>query len=189
MTDIAVSTSDHPTFRRGRRVVVPLWTSAEIWRLRTAKRITVRGFAGWLGVSDRMVSKWEAGTVPSPTNQEVLDEALARLSPAEMARFRARPERSPRQRTPEAEPARVDVPTAVPATVRQQQLLAELWESDDMRTALGAHDIAFLFGTLQRHGISQRRIAAMVGIAQSEVCEILAGAPGWPVRGAGARRA
>jgi hypothetical protein len=31
--------------------------------------MSVRDFAAWLGVSDRMVSKWEAGTIPGPVNQ------------------------------------------------------------------------------------------------------------------------
>jgi DNA-binding transcriptional regulator YiaG len=71
-------------FRAGQRAVVPRWTAAEIWRLRTAKRMSVRGFAAWLGVSDRMVSKWEGGTTPGPVNQAALDSALRLCSPEEL---------------------------------------------------------------------------------------------------------
>ncbi len=48
--------------------------------LRTALRMTVRQFAVHIGVSDRMVSNWEAGGVgiaPRPSNQAALDTALS----------------------------------------------------------------------------------------------------------------
>jgi Helix-turn-helix len=46
--------------------------------LRQALRMSVRAFAEHLGVSARMVSKWEAGAVPRPVNQAALDTALTR---------------------------------------------------------------------------------------------------------------
>ena len=36
------------------------WTGREVRALREARRMSVREFAAHLGVSDRMVSKWEA---------------------------------------------------------------------------------------------------------------------------------
>lgn len=54
--------------------------------------MSVREFAAHLGVSDRMVSKWEAGgrsIRPRPVNQEALDTSLAQASPEVRARFAA----------------------------------------------------------------------------------------------------
>lgn len=52
--------------------------------------MTVREFAKHLGVSDRMVSVWEASGVrvrPGPLNQAGLDESLRRCSEDERRRF------------------------------------------------------------------------------------------------------
>ena len=54
------------------------WSGPEIRMLRQALRLSVRAFAENLGVSARMVSKWEAGATPRPFNQAALDTALAR---------------------------------------------------------------------------------------------------------------
>ncbi|WP_218026912.1 SUMF1/EgtB/PvdO family nonheme iron enzyme [Nocardia vaccinii] len=66
------------------------WTGADVAALRVARRMSLIEFAGHLGVSERMVSKWEAkGTdiTPRPVNQAALDTSLARLTPDELARF------------------------------------------------------------------------------------------------------
>lgn len=66
------------------------WTGLEIRRLREALRMSVREFAYHLGVSDRMVSKWEAGREkirPRPINQAALDMCLKRASPDVHERF------------------------------------------------------------------------------------------------------
>src|SRR5690349_19871768 len=44
-----------------------------------------------------------------------------------------------------------------------------------MRAALSVRDIRAVYRLLQKHGVSQRRIAAMAGQSQSEISEILAG--------------
>src|SRR5690242_16686529 len=44
-----------------------------------------------------------------------------------------------------------------------------------MRAALAVRDIRTVYRLLQRHGVSQRRIAAMAGQSQSVISEILAG--------------
>ena len=52
--------------------------------------MSVREFAAHLGVSDRMVSKWEAGgreIRPHPVNQAALDESLRRCDDEEVRRF------------------------------------------------------------------------------------------------------
>jgi transcriptional regulator with XRE-family HTH domain len=57
------------------------WTGREVKLLREARRLSVREFAAHLGVSDRMVSKWEAGGAnirPRPVNQAALDTSLRR---------------------------------------------------------------------------------------------------------------
>ena len=66
------------------------WTGREARALRVAIRMSVRDFAAYLGVSDRAVSKWEAGgenTVPRPDSQAMLDTALERASAEAHARF------------------------------------------------------------------------------------------------------
>jgi hypothetical protein len=57
-------------------------------------RLSIREFAHHLGVSDRMVSKWEAGSIPRPVNQAALDTALTRADHDIQARFACWPTRS-----------------------------------------------------------------------------------------------
>ncbi|MBF6358273.1 SUMF1/EgtB/PvdO family nonheme iron enzyme [Nocardia higoensis] len=69
---------------------VKRWTGAEVRALREARRMSVVDFAAHLGVSDRMVSKWESGgrrICPRPINQAALDTSLLRLDPMARARF------------------------------------------------------------------------------------------------------
>lgn len=56
-----------------------------------------------------------------------------------------------------------------------RQIEPAVWESPAAREALAARDVAGIYQTLQRVGISQRRIAALTGQSQSEISEILAG--------------
>ncbi|MGH3754138.1 MAG: hypothetical protein ACRDRP_15875 [Pseudonocardiaceae bacterium] len=51
----------------------------------------------------------------------------------------------------------------------------EFFDSEEMRAALTARDIAAVYRLLGRLGVSQRRIAHLTGQSQSEVCEILKG--------------
>ncbi|RKN52462.1 DNA-binding protein, partial [Streptomyces klenkii] len=56
------------------------WTGRETKALRLAHRMTVRGFAARIGVSDRMVSKWEQrgpGIIPRQGTQSALDTLLS----------------------------------------------------------------------------------------------------------------
>ena len=69
---------------------VQSWTGAEISALRQAKRMSIREFAAHLGVSERMISKWEAGgegIKPRPVNQAALDTCLGHCDPDTQARF------------------------------------------------------------------------------------------------------
>lgn len=53
-------------------------------------RMSIREFAAHLGVSERMISKWEAGREnihPRPINQAALDTCLTRCDPDTQARF------------------------------------------------------------------------------------------------------
>ena len=52
---------------------------------------------------------------------------------------------------------------------------SEVWDRPDMRHALATRDIGAVFQILQRHGVSQRKIAARTGQTQGEVSEILHG--------------
>ena len=70
--------------------MVPQWSGREVRALREARRMSVREFAAHLGVSDRMVSKWEAGgdaIRPRPLNQAVLDTSLQLGTAEERDRF------------------------------------------------------------------------------------------------------
>jgi formylglycine-generating enzyme required for sulfatase activity len=69
---------------------VQRWSGREVRALREAKRMSIRDFAGHLGVSERMISKWEAGgerLIPRPVNQSALDTSLASSSSDVQARF------------------------------------------------------------------------------------------------------
>lgn len=69
---------------------VDRWSGRDVRALREAKRMSLRQFAKRLGISDRMVSKWEAGgdgIHPRPVNQAALDTFLAQSTPEEQARF------------------------------------------------------------------------------------------------------
>lgn len=69
---------------------VRIWSGREVRALRDAKRMSLREFAAHLGVSDRMVSKWEAkgdAIHPRPVNQAALDTSLATSTADERARF------------------------------------------------------------------------------------------------------
>jgi transcriptional regulator with XRE-family HTH domain len=67
--------------------VVAQWTPALIGGFRQALRLTVRQFGAHLGVSHRMVSKWEAGAYPRPRSEELLDTALRRAPHEAKQRF------------------------------------------------------------------------------------------------------
>jgi formylglycine-generating enzyme required for sulfatase activity len=69
---------------------VQLWSGREVRALREAKRMSIRAFAAHLGVSERMVSKWEKGADaihPRPVNQQALDSSLAASSSDVQVRF------------------------------------------------------------------------------------------------------
>lgn len=66
------------------------WTRTEIHALRQARRMSVREFAAHLGVSMRIVSRWEradAPTHPRPVNQAVLDTSLRQADADTRQRF------------------------------------------------------------------------------------------------------
>ncbi|MBT2383577.1 DNA-binding transcriptional regulator [Streptomyces sp. ISL-11] len=66
------------------------WTGLEARALRLALRMSVRAFAGHLGVAVRTISKWEkllASIEPRSDTQAILDTALARADAAAHLRF------------------------------------------------------------------------------------------------------
>ncbi|MGI5215074.1 SUMF1/EgtB/PvdO family nonheme iron enzyme [Plantactinospora sp. CA-290183] len=66
------------------------WSGRETRALRQAKRMSLREFAAYLGVSDRTVSKWEAGAEriqPRPDSQAMLDTVLERSGDEVRNRF------------------------------------------------------------------------------------------------------
>ncbi|HEY7222548.1 MAG TPA: SUMF1/EgtB/PvdO family nonheme iron enzyme [Micromonosporaceae bacterium] len=69
---------------------IPQWTGKEVRALRLARRMSVRAFAAHLGVSDRMVSKWESSSDairPRSLNQAALDTSLATCNVQTRTRF------------------------------------------------------------------------------------------------------
>lgn len=83
------------------------WSGRETRALREAKRMSICEFADRLGVSDRMISKWEAGGEnihPRPVNQAALDTFLGQSGPDVQARFDLLIG-EPRPMEPEIEPA------------------------------------------------------------------------------------
>src|SRR5688572_12655975 len=90
--------------------MVATWTGVESRALREALRLSVREFGRRLGVSNRSVSKWEAGGSairPRPFTQGLLDTALILADDESRARVRAL--LHPRNDTEHAPPA-VDSP-------------------------------------------------------------------------------
>ena len=78
----------------------------------------------------------------------------------------------PRRSTRPGPPRR---PLAEMASSRRRDHIPPIvWERPDMRRCLAEHDIAGVYRLLQRHGVSQRALAARTGQSQSEVSEIIA---------------
>jgi transcriptional regulator with XRE-family HTH domain len=69
---------------------VPRWTGREAKALRRALRMSVRGFAEYLGVAARTIANWEQraeSVEPKPWMQETLDTALRLAAPDVQERF------------------------------------------------------------------------------------------------------
>lgn len=69
---------------------VSTWTGAEAEALRVALRMSLRGFAEYLGVSVGAVASWKRRGItvrPTPEMQRVLDAALAQVGPEIRQRF------------------------------------------------------------------------------------------------------
>jgi len=69
---------------------IRIWSGREIRALREARRMSQRDFAAHLGISERIVAKWEAGGEkinPRPVNQSALDSSLAAAPPDVHERF------------------------------------------------------------------------------------------------------
>ncbi|KIE26902.1 hypothetical protein LK08_11835 [Streptomyces sp. MUSC 125] len=107
---------------------VQRWTGREARALRLATRRSVRGFASYLGVSDRTVSNWEARgeeIVVAPDSQALLDTALERSD----AEVRQRFWDSVGVPTPEAAPTPDDylpIPVPEPGLVHRSEDLEGL---------------------------------------------------------------
>ncbi|MFD7494156.1 NB-ARC domain-containing protein [Streptomyces sp. NPDC059832] len=107
---------------------VQRWTGREARALRLATRRSVRGFASYLGVSDRTVSNWEARgeeIVVAPDSQALLDTALERSD----AEVRQRFWDSVGVPTPEAAPAPDEyrpIPVPEPGLVHRSEDLEGL---------------------------------------------------------------
>ena len=72
-------------------------------------------------------------------------------------------------------PCRCGLPPAQADADRRASLRSGVLKTPEFRMALARRDIQLVVRLLQRHGLSQRRIAALTGQSQSEISEILAG--------------
>lgn len=102
------------------RVSIDVWNGRLIRALREAKRLTQQEFAAKVGISERMVAKWEGAgdhAVPRPVNQSALDTFLDISTDAEQERFA----RNVGSETTEAAP-----PVAVPVTTGAEELVIDL---------------------------------------------------------------
>jgi transcriptional regulator with XRE-family HTH domain len=162
-------------FLAGRRAIVPRWTGDEVWRLRTAKRMSVRGFAAWLGVSDRMVSKWEAGTVPGPINQAALDTAAADVHRRRSHPLPPMPEPTRSARTRGRTALRVHTYGRQAGGRFRRSVAGRVVGGPGHASSAARSRHRLPIQGAQNHQVSQRTIARMVGMQQSEISEILAG--------------
>jgi transcriptional regulator with XRE-family HTH domain len=127
-------------------IAVEHWTGAEVRCLRHARRMSVRDFARHLGVSHRMVSKWEAGGAnirPRPVNQAALDQSLLKCTPLERNRFDGALHGLPEDSRPPRSPIRwsliIDLPPSDPdltATIAAAVRSAVLGHDDSRETGL-----------------------------------------------------
>jgi tetratricopeptide (TPR) repeat protein len=72
--------------------MIQSWSGREVRALRDALRMSLQDFATRVGISERMVSKWEAGGEnlhPRPVNQHALDTLLTNSGADVQARFSA----------------------------------------------------------------------------------------------------
>ncbi|MEV0790442.1 helix-turn-helix transcriptional regulator [Kribbella sp. NPDC050459] len=104
--------------------MVQAWSGREVRALRESQRLSIREFAQRIGVSERMVSRWEAGGAnirPRPINQEGLDTLLAAATDDERSRFAARLEAFPSPE-PTSEPEAIRTgPTPPPSAALRLQ--------------------------------------------------------------------
>jgi transcriptional regulator with XRE-family HTH domain len=119
------------------------WSGREARALREAMRMSVRDFAGRLGVSARAVSKWEAGgerVVPRPDSQSILDTVLGNASPDVRSRFgQLLGIGADRGKEPEALSAQVSISPHAHGSVKRDNLgspLAEVSLLSDSQVAI-----------------------------------------------------
>lgn len=118
--------------------MVQVWSGREVRALRESRRLSIREFALRIGVSERMVSRWEAGGEnirPRPINQEGLDSLLAAASEDERSRFDARLLSAKHQEAaPTPEPA--SPPALASSAARQRRAVALRPERTDVPDVL-----------------------------------------------------
>lgn len=141
---------------------VQRWTGRETRALREAMRLSVRSFAAHLGVSDRAVSKWEAGAgtrVPGPESQAILDTAIQRASEEVRLRYwEAVGADAPPQVDSNASFAMV--PRLEPYVISRDDLLNELEDLVVAMAAGGAERVLTLVGP---GGFGKTTLAAILG--------------------------
>jgi hypothetical protein len=137
--------------------------------------LSVRQFARHLGVSDRVISAWEAGGAavrPRPGNQAILDESLRRCTPVERGRFDAALAGMPRDSRPPVAPMRwaliVDLPAAdaeLAATIASAVRAGSCWPQPTSGSRPAAKPVAAYTDA----GVTGARCAPRLGC--SRLCD------------------
>lgn len=126
------------------------WSGRETRLLREALRLSVRGFAEYLGVPPRTVSKWEqhgAARTLRPEFQAMLDTALARATDDQQARFDALASAEPSADAPASLTApAIDAGEVVATSAAEAASFAAWWETINV----GQRGVEILFAELRR---------------------------------------
>ena len=128
--------SQHPGITR--------WTGREAAELGRALRMTVEGFAEYLGVSRRAVEKWRMlgqRTVPRPDIQAALDTALDRASTEDRTRFhQALTDRPPER----SQPSEIREPPGLPhrPVLDEEERVRLLFQHSLTRPSLSWREVA-----------------------------------------------
>lgn len=120
--------------------IVERWTGHEARLLRHALRLSVRGFASYLGISVRTVSRWEQygrDRVPCPEFQAMLDTALERAAGDARERFTA--SRHPGHQRGQAGRAPGSAPIGEPISYDEEALMLNLADESTRHASRAGH--------------------------------------------------
>lgn len=145
---------------------VQRWTGRETRALREAMRLSVRSFAGFLGISDRAISKWEANggaRVPGPESQAILDTAFQQSDEGVRARFWDALGLADSVQE-ESSDGFAMLPRLEPSVIQRKELLTEL---EHLVLAMAAEAGPRIVTLVGPGGFGKTTLAALLGNAES----------------------